>query len=133
MQVCLFPLLWVWPCLSLQDANDPVQIACNTYKVKVGHLYTSSKDPTLKVWTLKEMDDKKAIMIHDPLFGQAEKLELPHADLKGYKEWTKPLPALYSSLSSSLQPTQSMEDEFFRAKAQCLLYEKYSELLGLIW
>ena len=65
------------------------------------------------------------------MFGAVEKKELEHAELKGVKEWHKPLPSLHAgALCQSLQPCASMETEFLRATAQVLLYEKVQEFLG---
>ena len=71
-----------------------------------------------------------AFLEHKPLFGAMEKKDLKHAELKGVKEWHKPLPSLYTpGLCSSLQPCSSMEGEIHRATAQVLLYEKVQEFL----
>ena len=72
-----------------------------------------------------------AFLEHRPLFGAVVKKDLEHAELKGVKEWHKPLPSLHAgALCQSLQPCASMEDEFLRATAQVLLYEKVQEFLG---
>ena len=72
-----------------------------------------------------------AFLEHKPLFGAVVKKDLEHAELKGVKEWHKPLPSLHAgALCQSLQPCASMANEFLRATAQVLLYEKVQEFLG---
>lgn len=119
--------------VSLQDGEDPTNIALDMYKVKVGCTYVFNKEPQ-KIWTLLEMKATTAVFSHQPLFGIEEQKELAHSDLKKLRLWVKPLPALQDeSILKALQPCMSMKMEMVRAYAQHLLYSKYEEFLGQHW
>ena len=116
---------------GLEAAQDPVQIALSTYKVKVGENYIFSKEPQ-KVWMLKKMEPTEAVLEHQPFFGGKQEMKIPHANLKGIRIWGKAeLPALHdAALCQAWQPCSSLQEEFCKAQAQVLLYEKVQELLG---
>ena len=119
--------------VSLEDGENPTNIALAMYKVKVGCTYVFHKEPQ-KVWTLLEMKATTAVFSHQPLFGTEEQQELAHSDLKKLKLWVKPLPALQSEVTvKDLQPCLSMKMEMVRAHAQHLLYCKFAEFLGQHW
>ena len=119
--------------VSLEDGENPTNIAMDMYKVKVGCTYVLNKEPQ-KIWKLVEMKAATAVFSHQPLFGNEEKKEVGHSDLKKLRLWVKPLPALQDqSIVKDLQPCLSMKMEMVRAHAQYLLYCKYEEFLGQHW
>lgn len=98
--------------------------------MKEGSLYVEGG----KVWQLQTMKEKSASFLHTPLFGAPEAKDVDHKDLKNFRAWNKPSPALQDlALCKSLQPCNSLADEHLRAKALCLLHEKIAEPLGCIF
>ena len=61
--------------MSLEDGENPTNIALDMYKVKVGSTYVFHKEPQ-KVWKLLEMKATTAVFSHQPLFGTEEQQEL---------------------------------------------------------
>ena len=116
--------------VSLEDGENPTNIALDMYEVKVGCTYVFHKEPQ-KVWKLLEMHATTAVFSHQPLFGSEEQQELAHSDLKKLRQWVKPLPALQNEVTvKDLQPCLSTKMEMVRAHAQHLLYCKYAGFLG---
>lgn len=119
--------------VSLEDGENPTNIALDMYKVKVGCNYVFQKEPQ-KVWKLLEMKATTAVFRHQPLFDTEEQQELAHSELKKLRLWVKPEPSLQSERTvKDLQPCLSMKMEMVRAHAQHLLYRKYVEFLGQHW
>ena len=109
---------------ALESCQDPIQIACKMFKLKVGSHYG-------QVMKLTKVEKDSATLVYTPFFGSAGDHTLTHDDLKGIKPFTRPVPHLHSAADiAALYPSNAMVKEIARAKAQHLLYEKYLQCLG---
>lgn len=117
---------------GLADASNAKAIALEAHKhIKVGKWYTLKNAGT--IWHLIEVTDDMVKLQHKPFFGNVEEKEIPHKDLKLLKEWTKPVPVLIDEqVKTRLLPCGSpfLAEELSKAQAQCLLIQKYKEILG---
>lgn len=112
---------------ALESCQDPIQIACKMFKLKVGSHYTHNG----QVMKLTKVEKDSATLVYNPFFGSAVDHTLTHDDLKGIKPFTRPVPHLHSAADiAALYPSNAMVKEIARAKAQHLLYEKYLQCLG---
>ena len=119
----------------LEDATDPRAIALTANKhIKLDKLYVLKTDQA-KVWKLVALTDTMANLVHKPFFGPEEHQDVMHSELKDWKEGKKDGPQLVDqALVEKLSPSASLTltAELQRCKAQCALFEKHSEPLGLL-
>ena len=118
---------------SLADASDAKAIALAANKhIVLGKHYVVKNDT--KVWTLFELTQDGAKLVHKPFFESAEEMEVPRQEWKNLKEWTKALPQLISEQVRASMMTSTLTtlaQETARLQAQCCLFAKCQEYLAL--
>ena len=119
---------------SLADASDAKAIALAANKHIVLGKHYAVKNST-KVWTLFELTQDGANLVHKPFFESEEKMEVPHQEWKNLKEWTKAVPQLISKEVQASMVTSTLTtlaEETARLQAQCCLFAKCQEYLALL-
>lgn len=124
----------VYVVLCVQDTASAAIIAATSNSwLKVGARYVQKDNPA--IYEFVGMDNVDGIFKLADAWGTDYTLRIPHKDLRNMRATDKKVPALHSAEHVARRRVDSfmtLEEEVAKATALTMLFNFYSELLGIM-